>query len=110
MAVSRSRCSATTTGSVPASADRTSTWSPAIPLIGRSSSQLPGPPSRVWVARADASTAECDSTTCLGSPVLPDVRTTIGSPPKRTHGSSKACTARVVPVTGRREAVMAELS
>ena len=77
-----------------------------MPLTGRSSSQRPGPPSRDWVARADASTASCESTTSLGSPVLPDVRTTIGSPPKRTHGSSSSCTSRVEPVTGRRDAVM----
>ena len=40
-----------------------------------------------------------------GKLLLPDVRTMIGSPPNRTHGSSRSSTSRVVPTTGRREAV-----
>ena len=59
---------ASTVAGVPARKLRQRTWRPAIAETGRASSQLPGPPSRSWVAAADARSAAADSRTAPAGP------------------------------------------
>ena len=65
-----------TTGSVPASSERSSTCRPATWCAGRGSSHWPGPPSRSCVAAALARSAPVVSMACFGEPVEPEVPTT----------------------------------
>ena len=76
------------TGSNPASSDRTTTCSPATYDGGSASTHNPGPPSRSVAAAAEASTADRDSTTRLGAPVEPEVSIS------RWSGSSAASQSR----------------
>ena len=70
----------TARGSVPATTERRRTCRPATWWAGMASSHWPGPPSRSWVARADARSAEAVSSARLGVPVEPEVPTTSARP------------------------------
>ena len=65
----------TTTGSVPASRERMRICRPATWWAGRGRSQVPGPPRRAWVARAEAMRAAALMAMSRPVPVVePDVR------------------------------------
>ena len=65
----------TTTGSVPASRERMRICRPATWWAGRGRSQVPGPPRRAWVARAEAMRAAVLMAMSRPVPVVePDVR------------------------------------
>ena len=67
------------------------------PRPGSSSSQLPGPPSRSWVAAAEARSAAADSSTARPAPVEPEVTTTRSAP--GSSGSSGRSAARAASTT-----------
>ena len=70
---------------------------------GRLSTHLPGPPSRSWVASAEARIAARESTTRFGRPVEPEVEITNGSGSSAaSHSRSSPRISSAVPLTGRR--------
>ncbi len=94
------------TGVVPASTHRVSTWRPATYCTGRATSHWPGPPSRSSVADADARIAPAREQHVLAArPVDPEVRTTSGAgSADSSHRASSPCTCRARAGTGRRPA------
>ena len=97
----RSSAQPSSTGSWPATRDRTITCTPATYDAGSRSAQRPSLPSRRAVAATLASTARRDSSTRLGAPVDPDVSTTAAAGPPRR---ATPATQRPPPPARRRHA------
>src|SRR5699024_5397007 len=88
-------------GVVPESRDRISTWMPAMWWAGRASSQAPGPPSRSWVAAAEARSAAAGSSAPFGVPVVPEVAVTSAVSAGTGVPAGKAAVSRSAPTRSR---------